>query len=518
MFKHGFTLIRDRLDHRLYPTVDTFAMDMTSVLNSKPEEPVLDWEINLPSYTAPMLLMSAETINRKDEALVSKTAERLLKQMKPLLEEAEEAERELKENPAPTPNGEEVNIFEGLKTHGGIDEMEIDIGQTPPIINGNDTPNGMALDDSHGKGDGLPVQDPTEVSSPETPKPNGAASANTDASTVTAGTTVLGYWSDGHPPWYIKDFEPSSLAVVDPYSKATPTPTPRETTPANETDGRTTNGSRPPAKPRSPTKSRSPTKPAPRPRETLRQEKVVVPEKQITDEPTTPQTLMPQRTEVVPKTPEAAPPTKPEHTSPAQTGLPTVSVQKPSVEPKAVEKTELDFADTEDLMSGYRLKDLPSPLGTIDGSNATPPEHEEVQKTDVELPTPADLPAPSNPLATVVANGVVDHENTSVLSDPPDDDEDVDAEGSTESEPAMDRMDVDDEDLDAEGEPDVDIVGSEVGGLKESGEGSPGSSSGGSGRKSRKGMVFARQSNGRFGPMKNGGGGSGRGRGRKKKW
>lgn len=336
-------------------------------------------------------------------------------------------------------------------------------------------------------------------------------SADMDVSAPT-GTTVLGYWSDG-PPWYTKDLQPSGLAVIDPSSKATPTPTPRETTPAaNERDRGATNGSR------SPVKSAS--------RSLGQEKKVRDPAEERQTEPTTPQTLMPQRTEVVPKTPETARTGKPaERTTPP--GVPVVNVQKPSGGPKITEKPEVD-SDTEDLMGGYRLEDLPSPLGTIDGSNPTPPEHEEMQKTDVELPTPADLPLPGPPQnhSAVAGNGVTDHENTSVLSDPPDDDEDVDAEGSTEeSEPAMDRMDVDDEDLDAEGEPDVDVevsVGAVEleGGASKLEEGSPGSSSGGSGRKSRKGMVFARQSNGRFGSMKGAGGGAGggRGRGRKKKW
>lgn len=148
MFKHGFALIRDRLEHRLYPTVDDFTMDMVSMLNSKPEEPVLEWKINLPSYAPPVLLMSAET-SRKDETLAPKTAERLLKQVKPLLEEAKKSERELE-----NPSGDEVDMFAELKT-GGIDEMEVDIG----LVNGNGaTTNGMVLDDNgHRKGNDPPV-------------------------------------------------------------------------------------------------------------------------------------------------------------------------------------------------------------------------------------------------------------------------------------------------------------------------------------------------------------------------
>lgn len=589
MFRNGFTLIRDRLENRLYPTVDKFALDIVSMLNSNPEEPVLGWNINLPSYAPPMLLMSAGVKGHKDETLALTIAARILEQAELMLEDAREAEQELKENPA----GDEVNMFAELGMTGSIDEMDIDIGQSLTETTGANetngtngtngtTSNGMILDgdvgggvdvsvgdgdggggvdgggdDDDGKDDGPSIQRATEAPSEslKSDLSDGAAalsSSDMDMAPLPAGleTTVLGYWSDGHPPWYIKNSKHNGLAVIDPYSKTTPTPTPRETTPECANDETAVNGDvEVPAESAAPAKSltKSPAKSPPRVSKAEKgpeqsPDKPVEEEQTTVTEPTTPQMLMPHRTEVVPKTPEPAPspsakkpaeptePTEPaepaestetaepaEPTSPTQPDIPVVSVE-PSDEPKSGEKSERDSYDSEDLMGGYRLEDLPSPLGTADGSTHSPIEQEDLQKADVELPPPIDLPALQlDHMSSVGAGGLVDdHDNTSVLSDPPDDDdEDLDADGSTDGSVGLDRMDVDEDDMDAEGELDedgeVDSEEEEEGDSKGSEEGSPGSSSSGSGQKNRKGMVFARQSNGRFGSARDSGGGRGSG-------
>lgn len=617
VFEQGFSLILDRIENRLYPTVETFAMDMLSVLNSAPSQPLLEHKFNIPSYTPPILEQKKDMDDLSQEAATT-----ILKQVEPLLDEAGLKEIDLRtdsismsasavileakvtQQRVSDGKGDDereiAEIASILTGTNGIswnlstdnsgdmdfnkDEVEIedeDIQVDDAQEGGNDeADNDDALSEQNGV-EGAENNQPSmqftkeAISSPKKSKAgvegiNGASPPliNMNMSVPAAGTTVLGYWTDGHPPWYMNDNEPRELDIVDPCIRKTPTPTPRQMSPVTGINGdkstpspkKVLASSKKTSSPRkkalaspdkktlvspskklssSPTKKRlfSPSKrPALQKSHVIRNQGAVDVSVNGVADSATAETSIPQRTEVFPKTPEAGSPVEKSANlrTPINRDVPTVKVRRASDGLKPTKKSDMDFAENEDLMGGYRLEDLPSPLGTVDGSNPSPDQ----EKVDNSLST---LPAPAqSTLATFVAatsaatNGVGDHDNTSVLSDPPDDEDvDIDAEGSTEDEDeieGLDRMDVDvtNQEDEEDDDPDAGDELEESESEESKGDGSAGSSSGGSTKKSRKGMVFARQSNGRFGSMKTGvsgsrGGESGaaggsRGKPRKKKW
>lgn len=617
VFEQGFSLILDRIENRLYPTVETFAMDMLSVLNSAPSQPLLEHKFNIPSYTPPILEQKKDMDDLSQEAATT-----ILKQVEPLLDEAGLKEIDLRtDSISMSANAVilEAKVTQQRISDGkGDDEKEI--AEIASILTGTNgiswnfsTDNSGDMDfnkdeveiedediqvhdaqegdDEADNDDALSEQNGVKgaensqpssmqftkgaISSPKKSKAgvegiNGASPPliNMNMSVPAAGTTVLGYWTDGHPPWYMNDNEPRELDIVDPCIRKTPTPTPRQMSPVSGINGdkstpspkKVLASSKKTSSPRkktlaspdkktlvspskklssSPTKKRlfSPSKrPALQKSHVIRnQEAVDISVNGVADSATA-ETSIPQRTEVFPKTPEAGSPVEKSANlrTPINRDVPKVKVRRASDGLKPTKKSDMDFAENEDLMGGYRLEDLPSPLGTVDGSNPSP-DQEKVDNSLSALPAPAQSTLAAFVAATSTAtNGVGDHDNTSVLSDPPDDEDvDIDAEGSTEDEDeieGLDRMDVDVTNQEDEEDDDLD-AGDE---LEESeseeskGDGSAGSSSGGSTKKSRKGMVFARQSNGRFGSMKTGvsssrGGESGaaggsRGKTRKKKW
>ncbi|KAH0613042.1 uncharacterized protein H6S33_009422 [Morchella sextelata] len=519
VFEQGFSLILDRIENRLYPTVETFAMDMLSVLNSAPSQPLLEHKFNIPSYTPPILEQKKDMDDLSQEAATT-----ILKQVEPLLDEAGLKEIDLRtDSISMSANAVilEAKVTQQRISDGkGDDEKEI--AEIASILTGTNEDEDIQVDDAQEGGDDEGDNDDALS------EQNGVKGAeNSQPSSMQFTKESIS--SPKKSKAGVEGINGASPLLINMNMK-TPTPTPRQMSPVTGING---DKSTP-----SPKKVLASSKKASSPRKKA----LASPDKktlagvakvsysEIAD------TSIPQRTEVFPKTPEAGSPVEKSASfrTPINRDVPTVKVRRASDGLKPTKKSDMDFAENEDLMGGYRLEDLPSPLGTVDGSNPSP-DQEKVDNSLSALPAPAQSTLAAFVAATSTAtNGVGDHDNTSVLSDPPDDEDvDIDAEGSTENEDeieGLDRMDVDvtnqedeeDEDLDAGDE--LEESESE----ESKGDGSAGSSSGGSTKKSRKGMVFARQSNGRFGSMKagvsssrggeSGAGGGSRGKTRKKKW
>lgn len=159
---------------------------------------------------------------------------------------------------------------------------------------------------------------------------------------------------------------------------------------------------------------------------------------------------------------------------------------------KPIPKPERDSGENDALMDGFRAMDLPSPLRTID-ENATP-------NRDHTLPSIGDrigIPGPPpNLLASVLTEAPTQNGTSSTLSGrpeyPPVGVNSSRLGGSSGSQPVV--------------------------GVNGTSGPAPAAPVAATGRKSRKGMIFPRQSNGRFGTTKGAAGASGTKKARKKKW
>ena len=159
---------------------------------------------------------------------------------------------------------------------------------------------------------------------------------------------------------------------------------------------------------------------------------------------------------------------------------------------KPIPKPERDSGENDALMDGFRAMDLPSPLRTID-ENATPDRDHTLPSIGDRMGIPG---PPPNLLAAVLTEAPTQNGTSSTLSGrpeyPPIEINSSRPGGSSGSQP---------------------VVG--VNGTSEPAPVAPVTTTG---RKSRKGMIFPRQSNGRFGTTKGAAGASGTKKARKKKW
>lgn len=159
---------------------------------------------------------------------------------------------------------------------------------------------------------------------------------------------------------------------------------------------------------------------------------------------------------------------------------------------KPIPKPERDSGENDALMDGFRAMDLPSPLRTID-ENATPDRDHTLPSIGDRMGIPG---PPSNLLAAVLTEAPTQNGTSSTLSGRPE---------YPPRETNSSRL--------GESSSSQSAVG--VNGTSEPAPAAPVTTTG---RKSRKGMIFPRQSNGRFGTTKGAAGASGAKKARKKKW
>lgn len=488
----------------MYPTVGAFATDLMSMLQSSPSQPILEYKINIPSYTPPAGLIVATP----KDLLGPAAASEILPKIMPVLVEAKRAEQELHIRPLPekaqeleaNPDHEMTNaddqiIPEAHATSNNVSDIGSRIADETPAPIEND----QASDDKPGSplvqllNESCSENQISETDNINETQPERLQDSSVVLPPLDPDPELGARWDNGRPPWYLKNFAPLGLRleaeVWSPLSEPS--------------DGES------------------------------------VEDLNLGDyEAAPPQSLVPfgefevtssvsdrdqghgmhskLETVRVPEGLSGLQATMSENDNIFQhpaVEMATIRVknQQPEAEGGALQRPELEQMEGEDLMGGFRAEDLPSPLA-MSGEEASSVRRQQaflIASSRVDLagppPNPLTIPsAPSNDYETATNNG-------SVLSDPPD--EDYDHQHDT----FMSGMERSIGGNNATTEGGANGANEHRG--DRTGEGSPQTPTTTPGRKSRKGMIFPRQSNGRFGPTKGTtGGGSSSKKVRRKKW
>jgi hypothetical protein len=192
IFQLGFSLIKDRLENRLYPSVSHFAMDVRSVLRSPPDDPRLDFDIRVKGYVPPHILYDSPAPSTEDGEVVGA---QLLEKLESSFEDALTKERE---------------IWTDMQERSAKRPRLLEQFSLDTIANGS-----LAL---HGPS----VQLENEAS----PEQSKEKTLSIDPTQLAMGGTILGDVSKAlakellskssdkkRPPWYVKDYRPSETEV-----------------------------------------------------------------------------------------------------------------------------------------------------------------------------------------------------------------------------------------------------------------------------------------------------------------
>ncbi|KAF8471873.1 hypothetical protein BDZ91DRAFT_716713 [Kalaharituber pfeilii] len=314
-FRVGFNIIRSRLHDRIYTAIDAFNTDLTTMLQSPPQEPKFAYSfppelgIAAPSrkpFTAQSLNTTAHEAN---DVQVQRTANRILRAIAPMIEEAKKKEDELRANPYEVAAKEIEDRFEKEKekvrvasrtpiSPVGVDintentEMDVDVevkDEVPPQKTSSPEPGGkdvetggdrMDIDptdldadpdaDGEYEVDDIPLPNPiseaittnptilmsshqetqpstaepaastlhnvtdnsamkSETAAPIIPPPNplnallNSSSSGDSIPTSPSDPKVqpplpfpiisASQWNDKHPPWYLQEFDPRGLTL-----------------------------------------------------------------------------------------------------------------------------------------------------------------------------------------------------------------------------------------------------------------------------------------------------------------
>ncbi|KAL7268075.1 hypothetical protein RUND412_009318 [Rhizina undulata] len=232
VFKYGLALIKDRLEHRLYPEIEAYVKDLRSVLDSPHDEPRLDWNVNLPSYTRPFVVRPSITPTKSQ---MQKTALKIFEELEQPIEEAKESLRQLN---APATEGE-ANLL-GLfgRMMDGADDRGMDLDGdefNEFMINGKASSavkngiNGSAKGTTSPKDDTInEVKSPSKKRrSPSTlvfsPNKKGKQMSKPLPTTPPAflptpmpvESQSVGHWNEGNPQWYLRGFNIDGLKVCE---------------------------------------------------------------------------------------------------------------------------------------------------------------------------------------------------------------------------------------------------------------------------------------------------------------
>ncbi|KAI5801185.1 hypothetical protein EDC01DRAFT_510490 [Geopyxis carbonaria] len=127
-FQHGFGLIADQIEHRLYPSVAAFAVDIRSVLRSPINDPHLAFDIRVQGYVSPTFIKS-QKYPEPGADVIAKDRERILGAFERLFPQSITIEKELlaqmQERPASRVRSlqevEQVNGAAQLRDANGVD-------------------------------------------------------------------------------------------------------------------------------------------------------------------------------------------------------------------------------------------------------------------------------------------------------------------------------------------------------------------------------------------------------------
>ena len=94
VFQRGFALVRDRLKHRLYPTVSAFSTDLQSVLQSPPDNPQTGFDIQVKNYVPPHIPLPETPAGRHDAGSIGR---KIMHSLRGVLESAAAREKTMHE-------------------------------------------------------------------------------------------------------------------------------------------------------------------------------------------------------------------------------------------------------------------------------------------------------------------------------------------------------------------------------------------------------------------------------------
>lgn len=462
VFQRGFALVRDRLKHRLYPTVSAFSTDLQSVLQSPPDSPQTGFDIQVKNYVPPAMPLSEAPAGRHDAGSIGR---KIMHSLRGVLESAATREKSMHV------------VMQGppAKRPRLLDEIALG-GVCRNTDGGNDIRNSPSVQ--------LVREVSPEASSTSAPSCGGGG-GRTVLATVSRKLVkgMLAVSDDKErPPWFVEDYRPREAAEAgsgplivgnaapsnrqscspspspaasrltpgpgESANECVPTTTPSITSTSTSATSTTTSSSTTTTT----TSTASTTSTA------LEEAHVAEADAMDEDMEDAPGEV---DDEFLPAA--SAGHSLESHPGPEAERLPTLHSDlhdedaegdldddldgsypsappaTAAVNPVPVRVTlpDLDSAHEDDLLSGFRSKDLPSPLGIVTGDSSSPAgtATHKTQLLDVQdFAHPAslanrdpavDLPdPPPNQATTAEGGGGMDLENltnTSVLSDCPDD-------------------------------------------------------------------------------------------------